>query len=111
MTRIRQGGFAGELFAVFVPPVQYVKQLQPDYDERQYSALAITEAQIALLHNVAERSQGQARVCRTTGEIEQCTEQDLLAMVLYIEGAEALDVGYSQPDGWVAAGLASTGPL
>lgn len=111
MARIRQGGFAGGLFAVFVPPAHYVRQHNPAYDERSHSPLAITDAQIALLHQVAERSQGQARVCQSAEETEKCIADGVLAMVLHIEGAEALDAECSQLEGWIAAGLRSIGPL
>lgn len=111
MARIRQGGFAGGLFAVFVPPATYVRQHHPDYDEQQHSPQAITAAQIALLHNMVERSEGQVRICRSAGEIEQCIGLGTVAIVLHIEGAEALDPACSQLDEWIAAGLRSIGPL
>lgn len=111
LPRMRRGGFAGGLFAVFVPPVQYAKQSKTAYVEEDHHPLAITEAQIALLHTIAERSDGQAKVCRSAGEIEQCIAQGVLAMVLHIEGAEALDEQCSQLDRWVDSGLKSIGPL
>lgn len=111
MARIRKGGFAGGLFAVFVPPAGHMKQSKAAYVEADHDPLAITEAQIALLHQIADRSEGKARICRTAGEIERCREQGVLAMVLHIEGAEALDNECSQLDGWIAAGLRSVGPL
>ncbi|MBV4367223.1 dipeptidase [Erwinia phyllosphaerae] len=111
MARIRQGGFAGGLFAVFVPPAQYARQSKTEYVEEDHDPLAITEAQIALLHQIADRSAGQARICRSVGEIERCMAEGVLAMVLHIEGAEALDEECSQLDRWIAAGLRSIGPL
>ncbi|MEI2265548.1 dipeptidase [Erwinia sp. CGal63] len=111
MARIRQGGFAGGLFAVFVPPAQHMKQSKATYREEDHDPLAITEAQIALLQQIADRSNGLAQICRTAGEIEHCIDRGVLAMVLHIEGAEALDEECSQLDGWIAAGLRSIGPL
>lgn len=111
MPRMRRGSFAGGLFAVFVPPAQYVKQSKTGWQEEDHDPLAITEAQIALLHQIADRSAGQARICRSASEIERCIAQGVLAMVLHIEGAEALDDECSQLDRWVAAGLRSVGPL
>jgi membrane dipeptidase len=111
MARIRQGGFAGGLFAVFVPPAQFVKQGSEAYDEARHDPLAITEAQIALLQRIAAESAGGAKICRTAAEIEQCIQQGVLAMVLHIEGAEALDEELSQLESWMAAGLRSIGPL
>ncbi len=111
LPRMRQGGFAGGLFAVFVPPSQYAKQSKKAYVEEDHNPLAITDAQIALLHTIAARSDGRAKVCRSVGEIERCMAQGVLAMVLHIEGAEALDEECSQLDRWVEAGLRSIGPV
>ena len=111
LPRMRRGGFAGGLFAVFVPPARYVKQRKKAYVEEEHNPLAITDAQIALLHTIAERSEGQAKVCRSVADIEQCIARGVLAMVLHIEGAEALDDECSQLDRWVDAGLRSIGPL
>ncbi|WP_312041630.1 dipeptidase [Erwinia sp.] len=111
LPRMRQGGFAGGLFAVFVPPAQYIKQSKTNWQEADHDPLAITEAQIALLHQIADRSEGKARVCRSASDIERCIEQGVLALVLHIEGAEALDDECSQLDRWMEAGLRSVGPL
>nr|WP_154324788.1 dipeptidase [Pantoea sp. 201603H] len=111
MQRIRRGSFAGGLFAVFVPPASYVHQVRPQAAEQAHNPLAITEAQIDLLHLIAARSGGRAAICRTSGEIEYCMQQGILAMVMHIEGAEALDASLSQLDNWYDAGLRSIGPL
>ncbi|MGB9096118.1 dipeptidase [Erwinia sp.] len=111
MARIRQGGFAGGLFAVFIPPVEFVQQSNKAYSEALHDPLAITEAQIALLHRIEADSAGKAKICRTAAEIRHCIEQGILAMVLHIEGAEALDDRLSQLDSWIEAGLRSIGPL
>lgn len=111
MARIEHGGFAGGLFAVFVPPAQFVKQTSADYDEALHDPLAITHAQIALMHKIEAEAAGRAKICRTAAEIERCIELGVLAMVLHIEGAEALDAELSQLDNWVSQGLRSIGPL
>ncbi|CAX61302.1 Zn-dependent dipeptidase [Erwinia billingiae Eb661] len=111
MARIVQGGFAGGLFAVFIPPVEFVQQSNQAYSEAVHDPLAITEAQIALLHRIEAESAGRAKICRTAGEIQRCIEQGVLAMVLHIEGAGALDDQLSQLDRWIDAGLRSIGPL
>ncbi|KGT94714.1 peptidase [Erwinia typographi] len=111
MARIARGDFAGGLFAVFVPPAQFVKQSRAEYDEALHDPLAITSAQIALLHRIEAEAAGRAKICRTATEIKRCIEQGVLAMVLHIEGAEALDEDLSQLDRWVDEGLRSIGPL
>lgn len=111
LSRLRQGGFVGGLFAVFVPPVSFVGQHQQGYSDQIHDPLAITQQQIALLQKVEAQSAGQTKICRTVREIEHCLEQGVLAMVLHIEGAEALDEDLSQLDGWYDAGLRSVGPV
>lgn len=114
LARMRQGGFAGGLFAVFVPPSDYVAKFHgrdAASEARSHNPLLITQQQIAILQQIEAQSAGQAKICRSVGEIEQCIAQGLLAMVLHIEGAEALDADLSQLEGWVAAGLRSIGPF
>ena len=114
LARMRVGGFAGGLFAVFVPPSDYVATFHgrdAASEALTHNPLAITESQIAILQQIDAQSAGQAKICRSVGEIEQCLAQGVLAMVLHIEGAEALDDDLSQLEGWVAAGLRSIGPF
>jgi len=114
LARMRQGGFAGGLFAVFVPPAEYVAKFHGGdvlREVQRHDPLAITEQQIAILQQIEQQSAGQARICRSVSDIEQCMAQGVLAMVLHIEGAEALDEDLSQLEGWVAAGLRSIGPF
>lgn len=111
LKRMRQGGFAGGLFAVFIPPASYMPQLKPNAAPQPHDALAITHAQIALLQRIESQSAGRAKICRSAAEIEACIEQRVLAMVLHIEGAEAIDGSLSQLDALYQAGLRSIGPL
>lgn len=111
LKRMRQGGFAGGLFAVFIPPASYMPQLKPNAAPQPHDALAITHAQIALLQRIESQSAGRAKICRSASEIKSCIEQRVLAMVLHIEGADALDGSLCQLDELYQAGLRSIGPL
>ena len=114
LARMRQGGFAGGLFAVFVPPAEYVAKFRgTDLQQaiQQHDPLLITEQQIAILQQIEQQSAGQARICRTVRDIEHCMAQGVLAMVMHIEGAEGLDEDLSQLEGWAEAGLRSIGPF
>ena len=79
--------------------------------QAQHDALAIAEAQIAILQQLADASQGRARLCRTAAEIEQCLQQDVLALVMHIEGAEMLDPELALLDTFYQLGLRSIGPF
>ena len=57
------------------------------------------------------KSQGRVRVCRNAGDIEGCLADDVLAAVLHIEGAEAIDANFELLDVLYAAGLRSLGPV
>ncbi|UQY44343.1 dipeptidase [Erwinia sp. PK3-005] len=112
--RMRQGGFAGGLFAVFVPPVAWLageRGQEVTLVQAQHDALAIAEAQIAILRQLAEASAGRARLCLSAADIEQCLQQDVLALVMHIEGAEMLDEELTLLDRFYQLGLRSIGPF
>lgn len=111
--RMRQGGFVGGLFAVFVPPAHYVAQMLniPLEQAQRLTAREITERQMALLRHLVDRSRGRARLCLNATEIESSIRDDAIAMVMHIEGAAALDAELSQLEGWYQSGLRSIGPF
>ena len=97
-----QGGFAGGLFAVFVPSA---RRSEPPPDEATAanpepppaspidlaSAQSVAISMISLLLRIGAESQGRVRLCRDVGEIRQCMKDGVLAAVLHMEGAEAID--------------------
>ncbi|MFZ4833028.1 dipeptidase [Rouxiella sp. Mn2063] len=111
MARIRQGNMVGGLFAVFVLPQDYLAKFAPHKTALAHDPLAVTQAQIALLQHIETQSAGRAKICRTVAEIESCISSGVLAMVLHIEGAEALDPELRLLDSWYEAGLRSIGPM
>lgn len=111
LPRMRTGGFAGGFFAVFIPPASYMPKLKPNAATQPHDPLAITHQQISLLKRIESQSFGRAKICCTAREIENCIEQGVLAMVLHIEGAEAVDVSLSNLDALYQTGLRSLGPL
>lgn len=112
--RMQRGGFAGGLFAVFVPPASYIAQLRgiPLAEaQAMHDPLRITQQQIDLFYHMAAASAGRMAVCRSTREIEQCLQSGTLALVLHIEGAEALDAELTRLDAFVERGVRSIGPF
>src|SRR5437870_5369535 len=120
----RQGGFAGGLFAIFVPsgnravgpndaapspnvgssaPLPPTVELMP--------AQSAVFAMVSLLLRIERESQGRVRVCRNVDDIQQGIEDGVLAPVLHIEGAEAIDPNFELLDVLYAAGLRSLGPV
>ncbi len=120
LPRARAGGFAGGLFAVFVPPRQggggLGEQMQAaEYDVPLPDLLELTAAQsyaldmVALLMRIVRTSDGAVRLCRTAGEIDAAVEAGALATVLHFEGAEPIDRDLKMLDVLYAAGLRSLG--
>lgn len=123
LLKARQGGFAGGLFAIFVPSPARKNGPKSETPPRQVSsdasppAVDATEAQrvvfamASLLYRIERESQGRVRICRTVDDIESCLAEDVLAAVLHIEGAEAIDANFELLDVLYAAGLRSLGPV
>jgi membrane dipeptidase len=124
LPKAREGGFAGGLFAIFVPSTEK-KNGAPNSETALPDApgtiaapgVDMIEAQrtvfamAALLYRIEAQSEGRLRICRNAGDIEHCIKQDALAAVLHIEGAEAIDANFELLDVLHAAGLRSLGPV
>jgi len=125
LPKARHGGFAGGLFAIFVPsPKRKNGGAAPAQDNGSVigsdpeppsveiaEAQRVTFAMAALLLRIERESQGRVRICRTAGDIESAIAADALAAVLHIEGAEAIDTNFDLLDVLYAAGLRSLGPV
>ena len=118
--RMKSGGFAGGMFAVFIPPSDslsfekmgdsgYSIPLPPPIDYKD--ALPVAMAQISLLLQLIERSNGQMRLCTSVKDIQACMDESVIAAVLHMEGAEAIDKDLLALDVFHAAGLKSLGPV
>ncbi len=87
--RMLQGGFAGGLFALFVPPQEYIARMTPQYakptmgsDRYPLAATGHPEATYRALRWTLEY-----RVL-SAADIERCREDKVMAMVAHIQGAE-----------------------
>lgn len=121
LPRARQGGVAGGLFAVFCPssgnfdfaahrtadgvdmPLPQPLDLHP--------AQGFALRQVALFRRICRESQGRVVQCVTRAEIEAAMDADKLAVVLHLEGAEAIDPSFDALEVLHAAGLRSLGPV
>lgn len=109
--RMQQGGFAGGLFAIFVPPQAYIAQVAPAHAAAPYQPLEIMWQQLDILTQIAAQSQGRARLCRSAADIAACRAEGVLALVAHIEGADALDEAGEQLRAFYDAGVRSIGPF
>jgi membrane dipeptidase len=119
-----QGGFAGGLFAVFVPSPGKARHptgdapspgaavdapMAPPIDLG--AAQSVVFSMVSLLFRIERQSQGRVRICRSVSDIRRCIRDGVLASVLHIEGAEAIDHNFEILDVLYAAGLRSLGPV
>jgi membrane dipeptidase len=127
LVKARQGGFAGGLFAIFVPSPERKSSSGGDASAKPSDSpigndpsppavdMAVAQqtvfAMASLLFRIERESKGRLRVCRTAADIEKCLDDDVLAAVLHIEGAEAIDENFELLDVLYEAGLRSLGPV
>lgn len=118
------GGFAGGLFAMFVPSAEiaglsnansmmaassYDVPLPPEVDIA--AARDATLRMAALLLKIEAASAGRVRICRSVADIRAAVAAKAMAPVLHIEGAEAIDPDFTALEVLHAAGLRSLGPV
>ena len=120
----RQGGFVGGLFAIFVPSRDGQNGPNDETPSQRVSsavlsapAVELAPAQravlsmVSLLLRIERELKGRVRICRNVTDIQQALKDDVLAPVLHIEGAEAIDPNFEFLDVLYEAGLRSLGPV
>jgi len=124
LPRMRAGGFAGGLFAIYVPsPARDdddgIETLMdnPPYAIDLPEPLPLRESQSTAFDLAAhllwmERaSAGAFRLCRSAAEIEAARAAGAIAGVMHMEGAEAIDPACDALHAFHAMGLRSLGPV
>jgi membrane dipeptidase len=117
LPKARQGGFAGGLFAIFVPSTTSGRARREGDAPAPPPTVDMTDAQrtvfsmVSLLLRIEREAQGRVRICRDVGDIQHCLQDGALAPVLHIEGAEAIDADFQLLDVLYQAGLRSLGPV
>ena len=124
LSRMKQAGFAGGLFAIFVPPISggpppdfaalmanppYNLPMPPQMTHVEAQPMAMTMA--GLLHWMERVAPDDFKVCHNPSEVREAMSKDIIAGVMHMEGAEAigpdLDALYLFHD----MGLRSLGPV
>ncbi len=117
LKRCQEAGFVGGMFAIFLPPFAYVQQHHPyklfdqtssDFTQQQIEQICLE--QLNLAKQLAEYS-NDIQICTTVQDIQNCLAKQKLAIVLHMEGAEALQHNPDLLDVFYDAGLRSIGPL
>jgi membrane dipeptidase len=110
LPRARRGGFAGGLFACYVPsaPFDRTKEAAPPVERA--AALDLTLALAALLLRLEAASAAGVTLCRSVADIRAAMASGRLAAVLHVEGAEAIGPDLDALEVLHAAGLRTLGP-
>ena len=124
LPRMKAGGFAGGMFAIYVPSPATeeddgIEALMdaPPYALDLPAPLPLGESQSVALGLAGqllwmERASGGAfRLCRTAAGIEAARAEGVIAGVMHMEGAEAIDEGCDALHAFHAMGLRSLGPV
>ena len=122
LKKARAGSLVGGLFALYSPSTaksagfgrqmtgqQYALPLPPplSMDEARKSIVA----ELAILLKIERASRGAVAICRTATEVKLAIAREALAVVVHIEGAEAIDGDLTFLEVLYAAGLRSLGPV
>ena len=121
LPRMREGGFAGGFFAVFVPSNSSAEGFPgagPDSAATAYKiplpapldltyAREITIKGMASLFRLEAQSEGQIKVIRSAAELTAALGREIIAAVLHFEGAEAIDPDLDALEVFYQAGLRS----
>ena len=129
LPRARAGGLAGGFFAMFVPTRGWKKDIRwrkegpkgPVKKEGwevplaggvgQARALNDIMAMMASAFRLEAMGKGQVRIVRTTKQLTSAMDRGALAMILHMEGTEALRKDLDALDVLYQAGLRSLGPV
>lgn len=102
LPRARAGGLGGGIFAIFTPT-------PGDGGASVPQPAAATHADAVAGDLEALDAAGALRIVRTVSELDRCAAGGVLAAVMHLEGAEAIDPGLAALDAWHARGLRSLG--
>ncbi len=115
LPRMAKGGFAGGMFAIFVPHPEDRdlddEDINPPMAGEVSTSMAIqpTLAMASLLFRIAREVPDRLRICRTAADIRSSMAAGAVAAVLHIEGAECIDTKFKSLDVLYESGLRSIG--
>jgi membrane dipeptidase len=119
LPRARAAGLAGGIFALFTVTPGYDPPFEHDPDGHlDVAPSPAIGADVAAPHATAAAGRlltlerhGHVRLARAPGDLDAARADGVLAAVMHLEGAEAIDPGLDALDLWHAAGLRSLGPV
>ncbi|HEV7134081.1 MAG TPA: dipeptidase [Gaiellaceae bacterium] len=115
LPRMREGGVAAGFFAIFVPEDDYagdpraaVEETDDGWEVPFADELAGDRAS-SVAQELAAVAERDLTIVRTIGDLERCLEGGEPGAILHLEGAEPVEPGLGNLDGWVERGIRSIG--
>lgn len=123
LPKARSGSLVGGMFALYSPsgkdPLGFFSQLAtgkeisvpnpPPLDMEEARNSIVT--QLAILKKIERESDGQVAICTSVAALRAAIEKGTLAVLLHLEGADAIDENLDFLEILYAAGLRSLGPV
>lgn len=110
LPRAIDGGLAAGFFAIFVPSAaRPAVQGEPALSLEAAAAPALAMA--GILGRIEWRSRGSAMIVTNVAEIEQAIANGRLAMIMHMEGVEAIGADLAGLEAFYLMGLRSLGPV
>ena len=120
LKKAKSGGLAGGFFAIYVPSpidldLKFKLMTHDSYDLPLPPAVDLTNAlpialrQAAIL--VELETLGALKICTSVNEIQTCMKDGVMAAIMHMEGAEAIDADLYNLDIFYRVGLRSLGPV
>src|SRR5690606_11422817 len=124
LPRARSGGLAGGLFAIFTPPPPNSPERDPmhgvTFTEQGYIvternpiepsyAQTYTDEVINFAFRLEQESRGEVAIVKTYAYLARCLQQNRFAIVLHLEGAEAIEADLSNLMDYYQKGVRSLG--
>lgn len=122
LKKAKAGLLVGGLFALYSPstadPLAFSRQMTGDrYALPLPAPLNLEEArnsivaELAILLRIERASEGSVVICRNVADVTSAIDREALAVVVHLEGAEAIDGDLRFLEVLYAAGLRSIGPV
>ncbi|MCW2976764.1 MAG: peptidase [Actinomycetia bacterium] len=113
--RMREGGIAAGFFAIYVPEDDYASDPRAnvvatdDGWEVPFDDPVPIERASPVAHELAAIADRDLMLVRTIADLEHCVAGDEPGAILHLEGAEPIEPGLDNLDGWIERGLRSLG--
>ena len=133
LLKCKKGGFCGGFFAIFVPAIsvapenfwqRYPELIDHKTKEKEIRnnllnteaisqpyAYAATIEMMNIAHQMANHNSEELEICTNYTEIKRCIDKQKIAMLLHVEGAEAISSNLAQLELLYEKGLRSIGPV